>query len=178
MSFLTIADQAPVVSADGKKLAWLQANSFGVYDLWTMDMTSGDVHQVTDLGVDVNNPVFSPDGTFMAFDSQSDGDFDVYAADLGNGNIKNVTNNSGIDDRAPTFRCDTSSIIYQSNKPTLPDGTHQWDIFEVNPQPLNPNGPFNAATDLTNMASAEFYPENTPPIEDASRENRLPGAPS
>jgi len=171
----SVQDVTPIVSPDGNKVAWLQANSFGVYDLWVMDLTSGATTQLTDIGVDVNNPVFSPDGTFIAFDSQYDGDYDVFAVDLTTQKIKNVTNNSGVDDRAPTFRCNSSNILYQSNSPLLPDGvTHQWDIFEVNPLPLEPNGPFNAAVDLTNAPSTEFYPENTPRIEDASREDRIP----
>jgi Tol biopolymer transport system component len=149
-------------------LAWLQLNEFGVYDLWIMDMASGAQEELLDLGVNINLASFSPSDLFIAFDANADGDFDVFAIELETREVKDVTNNDEFNDRAPAFRCNSDIIVYQSDSPG------QWDIFQIDPMPIDPNGPFQAPTRLTVMDTTELYAMNQPVDEDGSREGRLP----
>jgi Tol biopolymer transport system component len=171
----SVEDQNPILSHDGKMMAWTQENSFGVYDLWLMDLETGEVRQLTDTGADVSSHDFSPDDTFIAYQSNVDGDFDIFAVTLDTGAIKMLTNNDA-DDRAPTFRCDSSIVIYHSDVATEPDQPTRWDLFQVNPLPLD--GPANLPTLLTGDTSGEhIYPLADPREERNSREGQIPEHP-
>jgi len=160
-------------SNDGTKLAWLQRNEVGVYDLIVRDLLTGEDKKYIDLGADVNLNAWAPSDRFIAWDSNVDGDYDVFAVEIeenaeGVNEIKNVTNNL-FQDRAPSFRCNSDIIIYQSDSPG------QFDIFDINPDPIDPNGPFNVPNNLTNFEPAtDIYAMNQPLDEDGSREGRLP----
>jgi Tol biopolymer transport system component len=156
-------------------MAWTQENSFGVYDLWLMDLESGEVRQITDTGADVIGHNFSPDGTFIAYQSNVDGDFDIFAVALETSAIKMLTSNNA-DDRAPTFRCDSSIVIYHSNVATEPGKPYRWDLFQVNPLPLD--GPANLPTLLTGDTMGEhIYPLADPREERSGLEGQAPEHP-
>ncbi len=160
-------DVQPAPSNDGTMLAWLQLNDFGVYDLWLRDLTTGETRMLLDLGTDINLSSFAPSDRFIAFESNLDGDFDVFAIEVESLALKDATNNT-FNDRAPSFRCNSDIIIYQS------DTRGQWDIFQVDPNPINPEGPFQAPEALTETESTELYAMNLPSDENGSREGRLP----
>lgn len=164
-------DVEPVVSHDGAMLAWLQENSYGVYDLVLMDIESGERVQLTDLGVDVLGPVFSPDDSFIAFSSNVDGDYDLFAVELATGLIKAVTEND-VEDRAPGFWCDGPTIVYHS-APADSENPGQRDVYEVNPLPFD--GPANPPVLLVGDAdSDDLYPAGEVRDEFNSREGRTP----
>lgn len=163
-------------SNDGTMLAWLQRNEFGVYDLMLRNLVTGEEEKLVNLGANVNLNAWAPSDRFIAWDSNVDGDFDVFAVEIeenedGEHNIKNVTNNL-FQDRAPSFRCNSDIIIYQSDSPG------QFDIFQIDPDPIDPNGPFNVPENLTRYEPAtDIYAMNQPLDEDGSREGRLPQTP-
>ena len=54
-------------------IAFVYAN-----DLWTADLEGRNVRRLTsDVGIEID-PVFSPDGKWIAFSGQYDGNIDVY----------------------------------------------------------------------------------------------------
>jgi len=165
-------DQEPIVSNDGKWMAWLQLSDFGVYDLWLMNLENGETQQLTDLGTDVGGPEFAPDSTFLAFHANVDGDYDVFAVEIETGNIKLLTDNDA-EDRAPSFRCGTSDIVYHSDVAADEENPGQREIFQVNPLPLD--GPMNNPTRLTTDVEADdIYPLGDPREELNSREGYVP----
>jgi len=160
-----------VVSHDGALLAWLQQNSFGVYDLIIMDIASGEVTQLTDLGADVLGPVFSPDDSFIAFSSNVDGDFDLFAVELATGLVKAVTEND-VEDRAPGFWCDGPIMVYHSATADS-ENPGQLDIYEASPLPFN-GPPSPPARLITDEDSDDLYPAGEVRNEFNSREGRTP----
>jgi tricorn protease len=74
----------PAVSRD--RIAFVYAN-----DLWTADLKGENVRRLTtDIGVELN-PVFSPDGTSLAFSGQYDGNIDVYVISASGGVPQRLT---------------------------------------------------------------------------------------
>ncbi len=61
--------------------------------LWLFQNTSGDPRPLTAEGVDSSNPVWSPDGTRVAFESKRAGDEvnQIYVIDLAGGEARRVT---------------------------------------------------------------------------------------
>jgi dipeptidyl aminopeptidase/acylaminoacyl peptidase len=67
------------------------------------------------------DPVVSPDGTYVAFASDQDGDFEIYTANVFTGEAEQVTKNRVVD-RYPAWSPDGKWISYQSphySSPTL-----------------------------------------------------------
>jgi Tol biopolymer transport system component len=168
-------DQVPILTADGTKMAWVQLDQFGVYNLWVMDLATRDARQLTHLGANVSGQVFSPDGSFLTFSANADGDYDIFAADLGNDMVKPLTVNNA-EDRAPSFLCDNSRVVYHSDVAADEQNPGLRQIFELNPLPLN--GPANAPTRLTEDETADdIYPVSDPHKEIGSKEGRVPAHP-
>lgn len=176
-----VQDSFPAVSHDGEMLAWIQADSRGIENLWMKDLTTGEEEQLSDLNASVAGPAFAPDGSYIAFHSNVDGDFDVFALsltendDAGDPLIKNLTDNQddnqndGFDDRSPTFRCDSPGVVvFHSDRIENQD-----DIFQVSVLPLSSG--VSEPTRLTHTdEDFEIYPLGDPREESTSRNGRLP----
>ncbi|NDJ75627.1 MAG: hypothetical protein GYB65_05160 [Chloroflexi bacterium] len=167
-----VADINPVISHDGSLMAWLQMSDYGVLDLWLINLESGGVRQLTDIGVDVSAQVFAPDDTFLAYHANVDGDYDVFVVDVATGRLKALTVNDDVD-RAPTFRCNTSTVVYYSDVPSTPDEPRRYRLLEVNPLPFSE--PVPLATVLTNdLMAHSMFPVGDPREEMSSCEEAMP----
>ena len=165
-------DQVPVLSEDGTQMAWLRQNAYGTYDLWLMDLTTGEIRQLTDTGTNIGGHVFAPDGTFLAYHTNLDGDYDVFALEIASGLIKALTVND-VEDRAPGFRCESPMVIYHSASAESVDNPGQRELFEVNPLPLD--GTPNTPTRLTFEEEADdIYVTDETRDEINSRDGRIP----
>jgi TolB protein len=123
-------DVVPVLSRDGKSLAWLQLSEAGVFDLWFMNLITGETRQLTDLGVDVAGHTFSPDGRSIAFHARMDGSYNVYLVDVVTGQVRALTD--GADNNlAPSFRCDNRAVIFHSDAVVDETRPGQREVFEV-----------------------------------------------
>src|SRR5262245_24824100 len=60
----------PALSRDGKLLAYASDRAGGVMNIWVQQVAGGDPVRVTDGPTDDTEPVFSPDGTAIAFRSE------------------------------------------------------------------------------------------------------------
>ncbi|HKG55231.1 MAG TPA: DPP IV N-terminal domain-containing protein, partial [Anaerolineales bacterium] len=61
-------DITPSASPDGKKIAFA-SNRNGFWDLYFLDLGTGEVTQLTNTPQYEGAPTWSPDGSFMAFES-------------------------------------------------------------------------------------------------------------
>jgi Tol biopolymer transport system component len=69
----------PRWSPDGKRIVWMRKFPERGYDLWTMDADGGNARALTDNGmIDDAYPSWSPDGQRIAFDSNRDGNNEIY----------------------------------------------------------------------------------------------------
>lgn len=73
-----VAGQDPAVSPDGKRVAFVGAN-IGVPQIWTSDLSGGDLVQVTGNAAGDSSPTWSPDGEMIAF--KTDGGVATVPAD-------------------------------------------------------------------------------------------------
>ena len=99
----------------------------GNFDLYIRDLATGDETRLTqNPGVDVS-PAASPDGQWIAFASDRDGDFDIWIVDSeGQTNSRRLTNNS-VDDFTPAWSPDSQSIVFASDT----DGDGATSLYQI-----------------------------------------------
>jgi tricorn protease len=96
----------PAVSQD--HVAFIYAD-----DLWVCDLHGRNVRRLTsDVGVE-SNPVFSPDGSIIAFSAQYDGNTDVYTIPVGGGSPTRLTTHPS-PDVVRSFTPDGKAVLFSS----------------------------------------------------------------
>jgi Tol biopolymer transport system component len=106
----------PRLSPDGKRLAVFKADGGG--DIWLMDLERHTTTRFTFNSASDNDPVWSPDGTKIAFVSNRDGGvFNLYQKSAGgtqdDGLLLKTPNNKLIDD----WSADGKYILYEETDP-------------------------------------------------------------
>jgi tricorn protease len=92
------------------QIAFVYAN-----DLWTADLDGRNTRRLTtDIGLEMS-PVFSPDGGFIAFSGQYDGNTDVYVVPASGGVPKRLTWHPGAD-IVQGFTPDGSAVLFTSGR--------------------------------------------------------------
>ncbi len=117
----TAASNAPVDAGDDTRLLSMPAMSAKsiafVYgeDLWTADIDGKNPKRLTsDLGVE-SNPVFTPDGSIIAFSAQYDGNTDVFTIPVAGGTPTRLTFHPSAD-VVRGFTPDGKSVLFMSNR--------------------------------------------------------------
>ncbi len=132
-----------------------------------MDVDGRNVTAVTTSDEDATNPAFSPDGALIAYQSDLDGDLDVYVFEVSTMRIRKLTDND-IPDYAPTWLCADQRVVFTSDINGNPD------IYEANATPIA-DPALRVELDADQMTFENFndiYPQNSPYEENASREGR------
>ncbi|MBM3121995.1 MAG: hypothetical protein FJZ97_07395, partial [Chloroflexi bacterium] len=70
-------DRDPAVSPDGTRVAFASSRGGG-WDLYVLELISGIVQPLTDVGGYTGHPTWSPDGQWIAYETYTDGDFDIW----------------------------------------------------------------------------------------------------
>jgi tricorn protease len=84
-------------------------------DLWVVDRNGGEARRLTsDIGIEID-PVFSPDGTMIAFTGEYDGNEDVYVIPTAGGIPKRLTSHPGSDQVVGWTR-DGKRILFRSSR--------------------------------------------------------------
>ena len=107
-----------------------------------MKANGSDVQQLTINKSNDYEPIFSPNGEYIVFTSERDGNKEIYIIDPITKKSTNLTNNTD-DDWNPRFYPDSQKIIFQSTR----DGN--WEIYM-----MNVDG--NDQTNLTNHPSTDY----------------------
>lgn len=119
---------APSLSPDGTTFAFVTTMT-GYSQIATMS-ASGDVKVLTDM-VDAESPVWSPDGSRLAFMGLNvDGNYDVYIVDADGRNLRDLTKGDSADDQTPEWSPDGSRLVYIRN-PTTSEFSKRVEIWVV-----------------------------------------------
>jgi PKD repeat protein/Tol biopolymer transport system component len=134
-----------------------------------MDEDGSDRRAITDPAGDATNASWSPTDRYIAYQSNLDGDLDVYAYEVATGETRQLSDNT-IADYAPTWRCTDERVIYTSDIDNDPN------IFEQTVPPIR-DPAVDLLTDesvdqMTFELSNDIYPLNAPVEENASREGQ------
>ena len=137
--------------------------------LYIMDAAGTNLVPVSDLSGDATNHSWSPNDTLIAYQSDLDGDLDVYVYEVGSGITRQLTDND-IPDYAPSWQCSSTRLLFTSDINGNPD------IFDADALPISQPGieVDEEAIQLTVVEHDDVYPLGAPLEENASREGQLP----
>lgn len=105
----------PVFAPNGDTIIYQYAPPGGNHDIYTISWTGGTPQQLTTNPSRDANPVFSPDGRYIAFESNRNGNYEVYVMLADGSDVENITNNPA-DDQLPAFSPDGQWILFQSQR--------------------------------------------------------------
>lgn len=157
----------PAYSPDGNRIVYRTHTAMTNSVIKVMN---GDLSAAVAVTGDVENattPVFSPSGRYLAYQSNADGDLDIYVHEFATGLTRKLTDNT-IDDFAPTWLCGDDRLVFTSEIYGQPD------IFEVDVEPISA-GPILVEEEAFQLTFEDFddvYPLMNQPEENASREDQ------
>lgn len=171
-------DSSPQFSPDGHQIAFMSTRG-GKPQIYTVFIKSGDVHPVTDMVQGVSSgPVWSPDGTTIAFGAgpPADGDFDpskpyrvtravyrfdaigyldstvedIYVITIEDGQTRQLTND-GLMNRQPRWSPNGREILYEATMdPDRFDCIFPWlRIVDMDAQVRDILGEWGTGSDAT-----------------------------
>jgi TolB protein len=109
------SDITPAPSPDGEKLAFASDRN-GYWDLYLLDLQTGDVTQLTDTPEYEGAPTWSPDGTFLAYEAYRNDNLEVVigpADDPANGAVRLTS--SSAPGHSPSWAVGGRQIAFISN---------------------------------------------------------------
>lgn len=108
-----IVKSAPAWSPDSSEVVyWQTVNEVAL--IFVVTVATGETRAITSDGPD-NWPVWSPEGTYIAFENAASGQPDIFTINLADNTITNLTDDPASDIR-PAWSPDGSQIIFASNR--------------------------------------------------------------
>ena len=86
-------------------------------DLWRVSRAGGAAERLTSATGTETNPVFSPDGNWIAFTGEYDGNIDAYVIPASGGEPKRITYHAGAD-QVIGWTPDGKSVVFLSGRAT------------------------------------------------------------
>ncbi len=99
----------PGISPDGREIAFVSGG-----DIWTVPATGGAARLLIAHSAHESRPLYSPDGSMLAFNSNRNGGLDVYIMDLASGAVRRLTNESGSEE-LNGWSADSRWVYFASN---------------------------------------------------------------
>ena len=104
-------------SPDGRAVI-LRRRTDGQTDLWTMDTSRGTIERLTSNALDEGGPVWSPDGTRVAFDMNPRGIRDLFVKRVGSTETEAVLLETPENKNVQDWSSDGRFLLYASLSPT------------------------------------------------------------
>ncbi len=113
-------DRNPAFNADEGMLAFT-SNSGLYWDLYLLDLNSGNFRQLTETPGFEGRPTWSPDGRWIAYEANYDGDFDIYILPvMDDEDVIQLTNHPA-NDNSPDWNAGGRRIAFISDRDGSPD---------------------------------------------------------
>src|SRR5579884_1132704 len=118
-------------------------------DLWSVPREGGHATRLTAGAGQSTDPVFSPDGSWIAFSRQFDGNLDVFVMPAGGGVARRLTWHPGAD-HAIAWTPDGKRILFKSSRNVANDGDRFYTVAleggfpEEVPLPIAEEGSYSA----------------------------------
>ncbi|WP_312185595.1 S41 family peptidase [Sphingobacterium sp.] len=114
-TFCVIAQQPtflshPTLSPDGKEMIFSYEG-----DLWKVESQGGVAVRLTGMEGNEINPRISPDGKWLAFSANQNGNMDVFVMPLAGGDIRQLTSHDGSDE-VDSWSWDSKSLYFTSTR--------------------------------------------------------------
>lgn len=109
----------PAWSPDGARIVFESTRDGPDADIFIMDADGAQVVQLTDNDVGESTPSFTPDGRFIVYTSEQDGNPDVFLMAIDGSGKRNLTNHPGADGH-PRVSADGRRIYFNSNRTSDP----------------------------------------------------------
>ncbi len=143
-------DYEPVYSPDGKNIALRTVlDGKTSSNIAIMGERGGSIIPVTNFEGHASHPSWSADSQLLAYQSDVDGDEEIYLFELETGNTRQLTNNK-VSDTAPAFLCEGTTLLFNSDVGGKMD-IYQMDVSKAN-QP--------AAQQFTSGDGDNLYPQD------------------
>jgi Tol biopolymer transport system component len=147
-----------------------------IASVYVMEANGANPEQVSAVGIDARNLSWSNDQALLAYNSDADGDQDIYVYELATGLTRKLTDNT-TRDVAPTWLCSSPTLLWTSNaQPDQVTPAEVDDIYSASALPMTAD-PLNVADEAARLTDNEHdnrYPQNFPPIEFGSRDSQQP----
>src|SRR5215213_8765513 len=90
---------SPRISPDGKRLSYLAPDKNNVLQVWVQTIGSDDAKQVTDdkkRGIRIHQWTYAPDTLIYLQDNEGDENYHIYAVNVAEGNVRDLTPYEGV----------------------------------------------------------------------------------
>lgn len=147
-------DRDPAFSPDGQWLAF-SSHRDGNWDLYLLNLRSGDISRLTDTPGYEGRPTWSPDGQWLAYEAYLDGDLDIWILSIDQSQPPiQLTNQDGVD-ISPAWDPNGRRIAFVSDR----DGAA--DVFLADLE--NPSQRFTNSTNTPYEMESDpaFSPDGT-----------------
>jgi serine/threonine protein kinase len=124
----TTVQPYPMFSPDGQQIVYMDDSGNSNLDIYRISRTGQSRLRLTSGSARDANPVYTPDGDWILFETNRDGHYDIYAMRPDGSGLRNLTNHPA-DDQLPMVSPDGQWIIFQSRR------SGNWDIYR---QPFAP----------------------------------------
>lgn len=121
------------LSSDRTRIVFVALRGGGVRDLDLLDLGTGDRRTLVANGAQNTDPVWSPDGSEIAFTSNKTGNLDVWLVDASGGSPRDVTGWPGTE-RAAQWSADGTSLYFVSDREAHPI-SDLWEVASAGGQP-------------------------------------------
>jgi dipeptidyl aminopeptidase/acylaminoacyl peptidase len=115
----------PRWAPNSQKIAYLSQRT-GFYEIWLLDLQNNQANQLTHLGCDVSEIVWSPDGTKIASVVNRGGSFELAIHYLGTGETQFIHRQPGVHANLNWFP-DNLNLTFEFESPLQPP-----DIYKIN----------------------------------------------
>jgi tricorn protease len=112
----------PGISPDGSEIAFVSGG-----DIWTVSSNGGPARLLVAHSAHESRPLYSPDGSMLAFNTNRNGSLDVYIMELGTGAVRRLTNDAGSEELSG-WSADSRWVYFTSSGE---DVAGMSDVFRV-----------------------------------------------